>query len=196
MSYQVADFTYKDFATIRRDEIAILHELESRFPLTTGGKSPIDSSKPLSVSRNNQFQEVKGMINTLSKEQVDDFRVIYNIEDRTLGNKNPKMLVLYRDGKYQGALTYWENDEYVSMTAIRTSISNALLGVEGSEEALIYEIMNIAEDRTILTYLPFDSIEPLLYDIGFRPPTIENIEERSFMSPFDNVGIYKDYLRY
>lgn len=196
--------TYNEFSPIREEELKIFGKLKQKeiFLLDSYGDLVIQNDKPVSVGMN----EAKSIVlpcgqmveDTIPYSDLCGFLDVFGLDDylskiTTSEGHQLRILTLSIEDNYSGCAWVYNNDKYIAMYAIRSSLENYLLKRKGIARTFLSYLESYANERdlTILVPWPLDPMPHLLRKEGYQElNTNEDTKERQFLAPLTSTSNY------
>lgn len=193
----------KEFKNITNDESEIFKQVVVKeiFAVDKYGDLIIKDNEPIIIgenkgsvfklSSNNKFyNQLNGKSNLIESSAYDGYLDVYQL-DESLPEDGGKLLICYKDNIYQGSVWIFENNDYIAMYGIRSSLYNYFNKIKGTATIILNEIIRLAKDRSILVPWPLEGMIPLLKKYKFIEYNIKNKNsQRKFLSKFVNTTGY------
>jgi hypothetical protein len=181
---------YKDFNDkIRKYEMEIFDQLVIKeifeVDVKTGDLAVDENDKfkiigenkgsEIKLYKDNPFQNLNGKSNLITDNDHYGYMDVFGLDD-SLQYKNGKILVCYKSTTenkiekkiYQGCVWIFENERYIAMYGIRTSLNNFFTKTKGIGTELLNEVVKMASSsffkrkRIILIPWPLEGMIKLL----------------------------------
>lgn len=197
MDFEYTD--YEDFELIREAEIALLDQLQLKYTykvdeygdllLDNNDHFVIDYENPIGRISNPLYPELEGLDNRVDFDIINGYKDVLGIDELKKNDPRFKLLVALRPGNriFEGVVWTWEDENYIGIYGIRSSISNYLLGVKGTASAIINKVKEIAGERRVIVSNPLLTMISLLERKGFTESNDPNTPEYEFSKIADEA---------
>lgn len=183
------------FKTIRADELEIYEQLIplEEYALDEYGDLKFANGRPVVIRYNSPgkivlsptnrfYAQVDGKSNTLPSAIVDGYMDVFRLDEVLIDTD--AILYTFNDPSYEGCVWLFENDKYLGMYGIRSSIANTIIGKRGVATKMVQSILSSTE-KTVVVPWPLEGMWPVLRKLGFKEyNTEEDNEIGQFLGPY------------
>lgn len=189
------------FKTIRADELEIYEQLIPLeiFALDEYGDLEIVNGRPVVIGYNSPgkitlpptnrfYAQVDGKSNTLPSAVINGYTDVYSLDESLIDSA--ATLYTFNDPSYEGCVWLFENDKYLGVYGIRSSIANTISGKRGVATKIIQSILRSTEKIVVVPW-PLEGMLPILRKLDFKEYNMEEDNEvRQFLHPYTSTSNY------